>query len=389
MKKTSLSVILHIAVFVFLVPFLGIICMLEFYDFKLNNRLDYNEWTAELGSRLETDIASSFHQKFLFVNLNGAIRNLLGQREMNHVIKLNNGKLIQTLPRLDDNVISNNAAQVARLRDYLAAKGKPLLYVACPYTESVYDPQLPAGIVNYANDNHTRFLEMLAAQGIDTIDIRAAFHEDGIDHYDMMYQTDHHWNTDAGLYAYNQIAAYLHEKTGCVTDARIGNADQYEIHVWPQHHLGMYGQRTGRFFGGIDDFKLYLPKFPTLVHRVGEEQEAGSLDVVFYDTAPLESKDYSSRYTYDAVLGGLPVSGNRYINHLAENDMHILVLSDSFYKAVCPFLISAYKDVQYAHYTEVPDVTTVANMELNNYDAVIIMYEPTIIGFGTSFGFLG
>lgn len=388
MKNAGLRVILYIAVFVFHVPILGIICMLEFYDFKLNNRLDYNEWTAELGSKLETDIASSFHQKLLFVNLNGAIRNLLGQREMNHVIKLNNGKLIQTLPRIDDSVLSENAAQVARLKDYLAAKGKPLLYVACPYTESAYDPQLPAGIVNYANDNHTRFLEMLKERGVDTIDIRASFQEDGIDHYDMMYATDHHWNTDAGLYAYNQIEAYLREKTGCVTDARIGNAEHYEIRVWPEHHLGMYGQRTGRYFGGIDDFKLYLPKFPTLVHRAGDEQP-GSLDAVFYDTAPLESRDYTSRYTYDAVLGGLAISGNRFVNHLAENDMHILVLSDSFYKALCPFLITAYKDVQYAYFTEVPDVTTVANMEMNNYDAVIILYEPAIIGYGTSFSFLG
>ena len=109
MKKASLRVILYIAVFVILIPFLGIVCMLEFYDFKFHDRLDYNEWTAELGSKLETDIASSFHQKFLFVNLNGAVRNLLGQREMNHVIKLNNGKLIQTHPRLEQEAGSLDA----------------------------------------------------------------------------------------------------------------------------------------------------------------------------------------------------------------------------------------------------------------------------------------
>lgn len=386
MKKVTEK--LYIAIFLLIVPVLGVVSFFKFYDFKFNDRIDYNEWTADLGSKLETDIASSFYQKFEFVNLNGAVRNVLGQREMNNVIKLNNGKLVQTAPLpITDDILAVNAYHVSRLRDYLSTRGKPLLYVACPYGTSAYDPQLPAGVTDHNNDNHSRFLDQLATYGIDTIDIRAEFEKDGVDFFDMMYRTDHHWNTDCGLYVYNKIADYLCAKTGCQVDERIGKAENYEITVYPKQHLGTYGQRTGRFFGGVDDFKLYEPTFPTLIQRLGEEQ-VGNLQAVFYNTEALQSKNYTSRYTYDLVLGGLPTSGNRFLNHMAKNNMRILVLSHSFYKAVCPFLISAFNDVQYAHFTEVADATSVLNMDTNNYDAVIIMYEPSIIGFGTSFSFL-
>ena len=388
MKK--LTVRLYIIVFLLLVPVTGIINVYKYYEFKLTGTADYTEWGAILDSKLESEIANTFFQKLALVDLNGAVRNLLMQQEMNLITKLDNGKLILGVPYASDETLETNADRLAMLRDYLAAKGTEMLFVACPYEESNYDPQLPAGVTDYANDNCNRFLPMLTARGIDTMDIRAEMYRDGIDHYDMMYRTDHHWTTEAGMYAYNRLKDYLVAKTGCAVDPRVGDPAYYTASVWPKQHLGYYGQRTGRFFSGIDDFTLYTPQFDTLIEWVAGEKagHAGRLENAFYDTTALETKDYASRYTYDLVLGGMSVSENRIVNHLAQNDLRVLVVSNSFYKAVCPFLITAFRDVEYVHESSLHRIMTHAYMDMNEYDAVIFLYELSIIGNEGSYQFL-
>lgn len=388
MKRVTAG--LYIAVFLLLVPLLGIINVYKYYEFKLTGTTDYSEWGALMDSKLETEIAASFFQKLALVDLNGAVRNLLGQQEMNLITKLDNGKLILGVQHASDDTLASNADRLAMLRDYLAAQGTQMLFVACPYEESNYDPQLPAGVTDYANDNCNRFLPMLEARGIDAMDIRAEMYRDGIDHYDMMYRTDHHWTTEAGMYTYRKLKDYLVAKTGCVADPKVGDPAYYTATVWPKQHLGYYGQRTGRFFAGVDDFTLYTPQFDTLIEWVAGEKagQAGRLEEAFYDLTALETKDYASRYTYDLVLGGMSVSENRIINHLAQNDMRILVVSNSFYKAVCPFMITAFRDVEYVHESSAQRIMTRAYMDANHYDAVIFLYELSIIGNEGSYQFL-
>ncbi|MBR0171877.1 MAG: hypothetical protein IJQ21_03720 [Lachnospiraceae bacterium] len=389
MKK--LTVRLFILVFLLLVPVLGLVNVYQYYSFRLTGTVEYTEWGTQLDSKLETDIASAFYRKLTLVDLNGAVRNLLGQQEMNLITKLDNGKLILGVPESGNENLEMRADRLAALRDYLAAKGTEMLFVACPYEESNYDPQLPAGVTDYANDNCNRFLPMLEARGIDTMDIRAEMHSDGIDHYDMMYRTDHHWTTEAGMYTYNKLKDYLVAKTGCDVDERVGDPEYYTATTWPKHHLGYYGQRTGRWFAGIDDFTLYTPQFDTLIEWVAGERsgQGGRLEDAFYDLTALETKDYSSRYTYDLVLGGMSISENRIVNHLAKNDLKVLVVSNSFYKAVCPFMITAFRDVSYIHESSVPRMMTRANMDISDFDAVIFLYELSIIGNDGPFTFLG
>jgi hypothetical protein len=60
------------------------------------------------------------------------------------------------------------------------------------------------------------------------------------------------------------------------------------------------------------------------------------------DISALNQKDYSSRYTYDSVLGN---SFNHFVNNKCDNDLKILVVSDSFSKAVAPYLELGFKEV--------------------------------------------
>ena len=386
--RNNLNTALFILVFVLVVPVLGVISINYYLHFKINNELDYNEWKAELGSKLETDIASSFFRKFDFVNLNGLMRNVLLQQEMNGITKLNNGKLAEMFPDPPDVAdLTQRADKTARLRDFCESQGSRLLYVMAPYAVSPYDPQLPAGVYDASNEIDDIFLARLQEHDVDFIDLREEMHRDGIDQYDMMYRTDHHWNTHAGFYSYGKIEDWLVENTGCRVDPRISDLSQYEIETYPAHHLGMYGQRTGKYFGGIDDIELYMPKFNTLIQREGLEQ-AGNLQSIFFHKEPLLEKDHTSRYTYDLVLGEDPFVRSRYVSPTAENDLKILVISNSFFKALAQYMISGYRDVTYVHAAETSYYTLAGHLYEQQYDVVILLHEPTILMSGVTFDFL-
>ncbi|MDE6750095.1 MAG: hypothetical protein K2K21_13685 [Lachnospiraceae bacterium] len=367
-RKNKISTIAFTIVFILLTAVTGIVSFVKLVKFYVNDEVDYNEWTADLGNKFETDIATSFFEKFEFVNLNGAMRNLLEQKEMNGVIKLNNGYLMTAVGYVDDETLQYYANKVALFDSYLINRGTKLVYALTPYISCKYDPQLPTGIEDYGNDNADRLMSMLETAGIDIIDFREAMHEDGINQYDMMYKTDHHWNTEAGFYAYGILEDYIINETGCNVDERISNINNYTITKYEEWHLGANGQRTGRYYAGIDDFDLIIPNFETSIQR--EDGTVGNMQDIAINMEPLEKKEYTSRYTYDLVLGA---SLGHFVNLNSENDIKVLIITDSFGKAVCPYLMMGFSEIYYIRDWDVSEITP-DFIESYDPDVVILLY---------------
>ena len=363
----------YIAVFLVIIIGLGFLSYRKLTKFYINQEKDYNEWTPDLGSKFETDIASTFFNKFGFVNLNGAVCNALNQPCMNGVVKLNNGYLLTTLPYSSDEVLRTYADSTIRFDEYLKNRGTVLVYANTPYTSSKYDPQLPIGINDYGNDNCDRFLQMLKDAGVDTIDFRETMHDDGIDQYSMMYKTDHHWTTKAGLYAYGVLEDYVVGKTGCDVDERISDIQNYTVTTYKKWHLGSRGQRTGIYYAGIDDFDLIIPNFDTSIQNGAGT--VGNMQDVMINMEPLANKDYTSRYTYDSVLGG---SIGHFTNLDCKNDIKVLLITDSFGKAVAPYLAMGFAQIDYVYDADVSGVTP-EFIESIDPDVVIMMYYPEFL----------
>lgn len=376
-KSKRISMYLYILVFFVVVMLLGWASFVNLVNFYINDEVDYNEWTVELGNKFETDINTNFYNKFEFINLNGAVRKLLGQQEMNGVVKLNNGYLSTTYSYCNDEKLEEYANKVIDLNEYLKSKDIALLYAQTPYTVSKYDNQLPAGVTDYGNDNVDRFLNFLYQANVDVIDFREEMYKDGIDQYDMMYRTDHHWTTEAGLYACSKVEDYLTAKLNCEVDERISDINNYSVVNYEKWHLGSNGQRTGIYYAGIDDFHLLMPKFETKIQGNGME---GTMEELIYNLSPLENKEYTSRYTYDYVLGN--ALGN-YKNLDCKNDKKILIVTDSFGKCFNPYLIMGFGEV-----------LTISNYESQRLskefidecspDAVILLYYPGMVGKSSS-----
>ena len=374
----------YIAVFLVIIIGLGFLSYRKLTKFYINQEKDYNEWTPDLGSKFETDIASTFFNKFGFVNLNGAVCNALNQPCMNGVVKLNNGYLLTTLPYSSDEVLRTYADSTIRFDEYLKNRGTVLVYANTPYTSSKYDPQLPIGINDYGNDNCDRFLQMLKDAGVDTIDFRETMHDDGIDQYSMMYKTDHHWTTKAGLYAYGVLEDYIVDKTGCDVDERISDIQNYRVTTYKKWHLGSRGQRTGIYYAGIDDFDLIIPNFDTSIQN--DAGTVGNMQDLMINMEPLANKDYTSRYTYDSVLGG---SIGHFTNLDCKNDIKVLIITDSFGKAVAPYLAMGFAQIDYVYDADVSGVTP-EFIESMDPDVVIMMYYPEFLQEGKQpFSFSG
>jgi len=374
----------YIAVFLVIIIGLGFLSYRKLTKFYINQEKDYNEWTPDLGSKFETDIASTFFNKFGFVNLNGAVCNALNQPCMNGVVKLNNGYLLTTLPYSSDEVLRTYADSTIRFDEYLKNRGTVLVYANTPYTSSKYDPQLPIGINDYGNDNCDRFLQMLKDAGVDTIDFRETMHDDGIDQYSMMYKTDHHWTTKAGLYAYGVLEDYIVDKTGCDVDERISDIQNYTVTTYKKWHLGSRGQRTGIYYAGIDDFDLIIPNFDTSIQNGAGT--VGNMQDVMINMEPLTNKDYTSRYTYDSVLGG---SLGHFTNLDCKNNINVLLITDSFGKAVAPYLAMGFAQIDYVYDADVSGVTP-EFIESMDPDVVIMMYYPEFLQEGKQpFSFSG
>lgn len=333
-------------------------------SFYVSDEIDYNEWTADLGNKLETDIAACFCHKYDFVNFNGAVRSILNQKEMNGVIKLNNRYLMTSCPYVSDELLQQNANAVADLKTYLDKKGIGLIYAVTPYTVDKYDPQLPAGVQDYGNDNLDRFAGMLRKGGVEPLDFREVMHRDGISAYEMIYRTDHHWNTKAGFYIYTKLAEQLEQMLDCRTDPKVREISNYTITNYENWHLGSRGQRTGAYFSGSDDFHLITPRFETSIIEGGGN--AGTYENLIINMSALETRNPLSRYTYDTTLGN--ANGN-FKNNLSWNDKKLLVISDSFGKAVNPFLILSYAEIRY-----LMNGLTYEYIEEYKPDAVIIFY---------------
>ena len=381
-RNRKISTIAYLLVFLICIVLLGGVSFSKLVDFYVNDVVDYNEWTADLGSPFETDVATSFYQKMGFVNVNAAFRNLLLQRQMNGVVKLNNGYLISPIGWVSDES-QYNADAVVHLKQYLDEHNISFLYVIAPYTSSKYDPQLPVGVEDFANDNLDRFSAMLQKENVDVLDLREIMHEEGIDQYEMMYRTDHHWTTKGGFYAYTKINEWLMKELNCKVDPQVSNISNYTITTYEKWHLGSNGQRTGASFAGIDDFDLITPNFETSLIVMQEDSDKfgqeGSFEDIFIDRRPLEKRNPFSRYTYDDVYGAALTSC---VNMRSDNDKKIVLLTDSYGRAIAPYLSISYKQLVKLG-TDVDSLTSSFIEDIYKPDVVIMcLYAGNAIGDG-------
>ncbi len=291
---------------------------------------------------IDSNLKVNVFAKQEYLNLQGYISKTIDQRELNDVIKLNNGYLTSVQPQATDETLVSNVETLANIQDYLESKGIKFIYVRAPYKISVFDSQLPEGVIDYSADNSNRFVELLNQYNINYIDIGLEMHNEGLNQYDYFYKTDHHWTPEGGLYAFSKIDNEIKKELGITEENKYTNINSYNIEVYKDWHLGSNGQRVGVYYAGADDMHYIKPKDDVIITDV-TSQKTDYFSKIMYDESVLSKRDYEQRLTYDTLYGA--AMGHQLHNDSAINNIKVLVSTDSMGKVVVPYMVLSYKDV--------------------------------------------
>lgn len=357
-------------IFLLIIGVVGLINMRNILNYYINDEKPTSEWDVSQGDKFENDYTSVFIGKDFFVDFNGLVRKHLNQKEMNGVIKLENDYL--AIVDNDSNVsnVISNAELINEWNAYLTKREIPLLFVIVPDTICKNDEQLPEGIKDYTNYKLDVFVENL--DGVELIDIRDTILKDNMNHYDLFYKTDHHWNVYGGMYTASKILQHAEEELELDVDDMIYDEKAYYVEAYPKWHLGSRGQRVGKFFAGIDDFEILIPKFDTSFTRL-EDEVSGNFEDVFLAYDVLKKRNRTSRYTYDFVYKY--TIENSFHNNMTLNDKTIMVVTDSMGRVVTPYLGMAFENMYCTVYNEIDEQV------LNDIapDIIVVLLHPNNI----------
>lgn len=323
-----------------------------------------------------------------FINLNGYMSKIMGQRYMNDRIKLKNGNLTNTIEQLD---ILPAITQMDSLYKKQKEKGKHFLFVLAPFQISKYEDLLPSRLnpSDFSNENSDKFIDEMHKLNIPVLDLREELKLDGISHSEAFYKTDHHWKAETGFWAYTKIVNYFTENNFMKKiDSKYTDYNEYNIVSTNDYFLGTHGKRTGKYFAGTDEFSYIYPKFHTnLSVKVKSRgiSKTGEFIYTNYNQDPNEYNHFLSSYYSNYGYGSVPQVEHK--NELAPNSIKILSIGDSF--SAIPFsflsLIASSSDrIDMRYYEE--DFESYYN-SLNPNIVVVLINPSQLIKENTTYEF--
>ena len=325
-----------------------------------------------------------------YINLNGLMARLMRQRNVNGVVKLDNGHLDVFTYTIED--ITPAVVQVTKLFDMQTARGGDFLFVLAPFQIPKYENILPAGYTDFYNDYADDLLDLLRRNGVPTLDLRDELYNDGMSHADAFFITDHHWKPEAGFWAFTKIIGYF-VKAGILDpiDAKYTDINDYNVEIYKDWFLGTAGKRTGSYFGGVDDFAIIYPKYETYLSlevASASINKSGNFYDVFFDMSGNRHDFFSYNpyilYTYSGVDDFV-----RYRNENAPLNKKIMGIGDSYQCVTYPFLSLVLDSV------DTNDMRHYKGDFLEYYqaydpDIVIILVNPhNLLTLNTTYDFLG
>ncbi len=292
----------------------------------------------------EGELNEDLDREHAFIQLYGGFQRLTGRRVIEdvnqdaQVVKLSDGALNFSYLTGAPMDVSGLAESVNGLKDALAEREIPLLYVAAP--QKVQDSSLlPVGLTDYNNQNADQLLSALEEHGTDTVDLRPLFAETGR-YADYFFRTDHHWKPEGAFLAWQHLAGVLEEDYGIGTNPAYTDEGNYEKVVYEDFFLGSQGKRVGTLYAGTDGITEYIPKFETSFTyecpsypftRTGTWEES----LLFPER--VAERDLFNGNPYTLYAGGdYPLA--TITNHMDPNGKKVVLLRESFSCALTPFL---------------------------------------------------
>lgn len=303
--------------------------------------------------------------------------NIAAISDYNPVVKLNDGYLTTFWTSMD---VKQDADSVKEFADFCAEKNIDFMYINLPNKIcKSYDKDI-SGVLDYSNQNADRFLSLLKESGVRYYDLREILHDEGRNHHEAFYVTDHHWKGETGLWAAGHVLKFLRDDCGWPVDPEIIAPENFRYVVYPEWFLGSEGKKLTLSRVKPDDFTMIYPKFETSIKfevpNAGINAE-GDLSVI-YNMEQIEPKDYYGKSPYSVyIYADRPLI--RIENRLIGNGKSALVIHESFSNCVIPFIATGVEctySIDMRHFTG----SIKSFIEAEKPDAVIIMYYAKVPG---------
>jgi hypothetical protein len=163
------------------------------------------------------------------------------------------------------------------------------------------------------------------------------------------------------FYALQKITEWIGKTTGVEADPEVTALSEYRLEKHVKWHLGSYGQRTGKFFAGIDDYDILIPRY-NVTFTEGDSKKD------FYNSVVNQKafliRNPTNRYTYDHALRVPEGTAS------TSKNLSVLLISDSYSTAMRPYLKLAYSDCDEKY---MPDGLKASDVLEDNPDVIIMM----------------
>lgn len=273
------------------------------------------------------------------------------------------GFLVECISKTDEEYV---ASRVNEFYNYLSSNDIAYLYVQCPgKLKEDEETDFFMGAIDYSNDNCDRLLALFEKCKIPYLDLReCAINEEELDYRALFYKTDHHWNNYGALWAAGKVNKWISERFKTEYSDEMFNISNYNITQYSKAFLGTYGRQKALKDGQRENYDLLLPDFKTdLQSYVPNDKTVitGDFEKIFNF---IESKDSIS---YDDF--GKNGAFTEITNRNAQNELKVIILSDSFGCSFLPFFSLGVKKS-----------VLINNREFTgSIEAVIRQYEPDIV----------
>ena len=277
------------------------------------------------------------------INVWGALQKAMGKRVAygstvyEDVTLLNNG-VATMADQYGDIEVGKKGVRDA----YAFAKelGAEFLFMVVPSKEES-EADLPEGVRSYAISKYEEMVKFLEDEDIPHIAMRDVLKADGGDWYSYYYRSDHHWKNNAAFLGFKEVSEYMASAGLVGKDEAALSEGNYEKRLYEQVFLGTHGRMAGKYYTGLDDYELWLPKYDTdYVLDVPSEgiHKEGSFEDCFvnYGNVAHYSFDYYAYYTYlDRDYDRIHIE-----NRLNPDGPKIVIVRDSVAVPVSVFLAS-------------------------------------------------
>ena len=285
----------------------------------------------------ETYVADQFVARDSFVKVKSLGERLQGKRVNNGVYYGKDGYLAEQLTELDEVQLRKNMAAVKRFVEHLHAQE---LQEKNEQTSTQVSFLLIPGSVAVNEERFSGFLPEVDQEGVieELYDELAGMNVTCVDLYSMLkdhqneelfYRTDHHWTSLGAYYGY---LAFMEAKGN---GAKAVPLSEYEETVRSENFYGTLYSRSGAFWIKPDHISTYVPEEGIYVERL--EGNSVKQSELYVDEWLSKGDQYSM------FLGGNQPLG--VIDTGREELPKLLVIRDSFFDSMAPFLTPHYSQI--------------------------------------------